>query len=192
MESTLSYDWQFRALKILFYKTCFARDLVVSFHELLRKKADSLQDSFSLTFAAKLIKGFAPYGTLANGTEDILGLSQPLQAKGGRVTSFGRDYIFFFSKIFEISYSSTELPPHMFHFPTFQRSFIRSILPVTFLAMQLNFVAFYWVVFEINSFMSQFAPHFSRPIFTLLWKMSTKLQIHTKQRIRLQSCMFFC
>jgi len=50
-------------------------------------------------FSAKLLKGYALYGTLANTTKGLLGLSQPVQAKGGRVTSFGRDYIFFFENI---------------------------------------------------------------------------------------------
>jgi hypothetical protein len=59
--STLSYDIiLFRVLKILFYKTCFARALVVSFHELLKAEADSIQDFFILTFSAKLLKECAP------------------------------------------------------------------------------------------------------------------------------------
>jgi hypothetical protein len=84
-----------------------ARDLVVSFHEFLKKKADSLQDFFNLTFSAKLLKGCAPYGTL------------PLQAKGG--------ITFVFPKIFKISYSLTDLPHtcSIFHHikgPLFYRS----------------------------------------------------------------------
>ena len=78
----------------------------------------------------------------------ILGLSQPLQAKGGRVNSFGRDYIFFrkYLKFLIFQYFKgplfDHLPSNFFGYAAQLHSIFLSPLPISFFYVSFFFTLF--------------------------------------------------
>jgi hypothetical protein len=77
-----------------------------------------------------------------------------------RLLFFFRKYLKFLIRQL-ISFHTCSIFQHL-KCPSFDRFF-----PVTFPAMQLNSMAFSWVLFKFHSFLSQSSPHFSCPIFRL-------------------------